>query len=154
MLRVDEKLYYTPKEYFALDEQSEERIEYYNGFIVVLKGGTNNHSFISGNIYNLLDNSFVENKSSSTPYISEMKLAIGKDKFYLYPDVMAVCGEVNYLTERKDILDNPVLIVEVLSDSTKGNDIADKFKDYNQVASLKEFLLISQDEPLVIFYNG
>ena len=79
-------------------------------------------------------------------FIYDVKVQFGRGANYTYPDVMALCGTPEYLDGVRDVLINPSLIVEVLSDSTGGYNRGDKFKGYRAISSLREYLLISQDE--------
>ena len=64
---------------------------------------------------------------------------------YTYPDVMVVCGEPQYAGDQKDTVPNPVLIVEVLSESTRNYDLTYKIEHYRTLQSLVEYLTIAQD---------
>ena len=69
---------------------------------------------------------------------------------YTYPDVSVVCGEAEEIGEGDETtLLNPILIVEVLSDSTRRYDRGQKFENYRTIASLREYVLIEQDRPFV-----
>ena len=107
---------YTPEEYLALEEAAESRSEYEDGEIVAMAGGSYKHGRITNNVAR-----FTENKMAGDceALSSEMKVwveAIGK--FY-YPDVLVLCGKPNFYPKRTDAITNPILIVEVLSDSTE-----------------------------------
>ena len=73
-----------------------------------------------------------------------MKVRIESANLGFYPDAMAVCGERVFWGERKDVIANPALIVEVLSDSTEAYDRGDKFAHYRTIPSLGAYLLLSQ----------
>ena len=64
---------------------------------------------------------------------------------YTYPDVMALCGEVRFAAGRRDTIENPQVVVEVLSPSTEDYDRGAKLEHYRQVASVTDYLLVSQD---------
>jgi len=66
---------------------------------------------------------------------------------YTYPDVIVLCDEPQFSDEQKDTLLNPVLIIEVLSESTKDYDRGGKFEQYRTINSFVEYLLIAQDRP-------
>ncbi len=74
-----------------------------------------------------------------------MKVRLASGKVGTYPDVMAVCGERRFYDERRDLILNPTLIVEVLSDSTEAYGRGDKFAHYRTVPSLDAYLLMSQN---------
>jgi Uma2 family endonuclease len=63
-----------------------------------------------------------------------------------------VCGEVQFADEAKDVILNPILVVEVLSESTEAFDRGKKFLSYQQIPSLQEYLLVAQDEFVVEHY--
>ena len=73
-----------------------------------------------------------------------MRLKIERTTLYTYPDVMVVCGERKFGDKEKDMLLNPDVIIEVLSDSTENYDRGRNFEHYRRIASLKEYVLISQ----------
>ena len=75
-----------------------------------------------------------------------MRVKVSATGLYTYPDVAVVCGEPEFEDQRSDTLLNPVLIVEVLSDSTESYDRGQKFGHYRKVPSLTEYVLVSQRE--------
>jgi Uma2 family endonuclease len=77
-------------------------------------------------------------------YPSDMKVHIAADDVATYPDVMVICGERQFYDDRRDLVTNPSLIVEVLSDSTEAYDRGDKFRHYRNLQSLQAYLLLSQ----------
>ncbi len=82
-------------------------------------------------------------------YGSDMKVAIARYNCYLFPDTSAVCGPLEFAEGHNDTIKNPLLLVEVLSPSTEGYDRGMKSKIHRSLPSFKEYVLISQDEPLV-----
>jgi Uma2 family endonuclease len=78
-----------------------------------------------------------------------MKLEIVAAEAFLYPDIMVVCGALDSVRNRRDAITNPVLIVEVLSPGTESFDRGRKFKLYQMVPSLQEYVLVSQEEPTI-----
>jgi len=78
--------------------------------------------------------------------MSDLRLCVSPTGLYTYPDVMAVCGERQFLDAEVDTLLNPTVIVEVLSSTTESYDRGRKFRHYQQLKSLKEYILIAQDE--------
>ena len=81
-----------------------------------------------------------------------MKLNISVYNLFVYPDIMVVCGEVKFLHGRRDVIINPILVIEVLSDSTETTDRIKKFAYYQSIHSIREYVLISQNEPKVEVY--
>lgn len=117
-----QKTYYTPKEYLALEEEAEYRSEYYQGEIFAMSGGSANHNRIAGNVYTAMISAFGGGPCGA--FITDMRLLVKKNGLYTYPDVMAVCGGLEFAEGRDDTLTNPAVIVEVLSklprDTTAG----------------------------------
>ena len=87
---------------------------------------------------------------------TDMKVRLQESRKFFYPDVIVICGDPQFHDERTDIILNPDLVVEVLSPSTEAFDRGAKFEAYRTVESLKEYVLVSQDKPLVEQYvrNG
>lgn len=137
---------YTPEEYLALEDAAEFRSEYENGEIVAMAGGSLNHSQITNNIARFVGNKISENCSSLSSEVKVWVESIGK--FY-YPDALVFCDEPNFHLERTDTIINPVLIVEVLSDSTEAKDRGEKFFAYQTLESLQEYVLVSQNRAVV-----
>ena len=81
-----------------------------------------------------------------------MKVSTLNLQRFFYPDLSVVCGEAEFADAQKDVILNPILIVEVSSESTAAYDRGKKFLSYQQIDSLQEYLLVSQDEILVEGY--
>jgi Uma2 family endonuclease len=146
MSALTEKRKYTPEEYLALEEEAESRSEYENGEIVRLAGGSLNNVQITSNISRFIGNKISEDCRSLT---SDIKIYVrANDKFY-YPDVTVLCGEAEFYRNRDDTVTNPILIVEVLSESTEARDRGEKFFAYQTLSSLREYVLVSQNKFLV-----
>lgn len=141
---------YTEVEYFAVDENSSERWEYVDGQIRAMAGGTTEHGQIAGNIIRTLGNALVP--KGCRVYGSDVKVHCG-DGMNTYPDVSVVCGSPHLHGGRRDIYANPLLIVEVLSDSTEADDRGPKFDHYSTITSLADYLLVSQDEARALLYT-
>jgi Uma2 family endonuclease len=82
-----------------------------------------------------------------------MRLKVSETGLYTYPDLMALCGEPLFDDDQRDTLLNPRVIVEVLSDGTERYDRGDKFAHYRRLASLRDYLLVSQRRPRVEHYT-
>lgn len=78
-----------------------------------------------------------------------MKVWVEEAGTFFYPDVTVVCGERRFYRGRRDAVENPILLVEVLSESTKEYDKNDKFLTYQTLESFQEYVLISQNKPAV-----
>lgn len=118
------------------------RTEFVNGEVFAMAGGSETHSLIASNVVGELRNRF--KGRPCYVYTSDMKVRIDAANQCSYPDVMAVCGERQFWDDRRDVITNPTLIVEVLSDSTEAYDRGDKFAAYRLLPSLSAYLLLSQ----------
>ncbi|MEA5556962.1 Uma2 family endonuclease [Nodularia spumigena] len=142
MVLQTENRYYTPAEYLALEEQAEYKNEYRNGAIIPMTGGTTNHNKIAGNFYKKFPLTIAEQDYEI--YIGDVKLWIPQYRIYTYPDIMVVKGQPIYQGTGTTTITNPLLIVEVLSNSTKNYDKTDKFKYYRSLAGFQEYIMIDQ----------
>lgn len=133
---------YSPREYLDLEVASEIRHEYINGAIVPMTGGTPNHNRIIRNLCTAL--TLGVRGQAYEVFVADQRLWIPAGEIYTYPDVMVVAGELTYQAGRRDTLTNPLLIVEVLSASTRSYDRGDKFAAYRTLPTLAEYLVVDQ----------
>ncbi|MEG3850167.1 Uma2 family endonuclease [Microcoleus sp. herbarium19] len=150
MLVQNKQKIYTLDEYRELEETAEFRSEYRDGEIVQMTGGSINHSRIIRNLSRV-----VGNLLEGQPYElfhNDLRLWIPRYRRGTYPDVMVIEGEPIFNEGRSDEILNPVLIVEVLSKSTKDFDKEDKFRFYRSIPQFREYVLVSQYEFLVEQY--
>lgn len=139
----------TPEEYLALERNKhpdEDRSELLNGKIIEMPGGSPNHNFITGMIYYLLMTHLMDLDYNIA--INDLKV-VNPFKNHHYPDVFVVKGDLQYQDDQKDVVKNPLLIVEVLSKSTESYDRSNKFLSYRQIPSLEEYVLVAQDKYLI-----
>jgi len=139
---AEQKTYYTREEYLTFEDKADYKSCYYDGEILAMAGGSRNHSVICFNLIRRIGEA-IDDKNC-VGFDSNMKLDISRHNLFLYPDVMVVCGDIEFR--------NPVLIVEVLSPGTEDFDREDKFAYYQTLPSLREYVLISQDKPMVETY--
>ena len=107
-----------------------------------MSGASNAHNIITMNTANQLYNQLVD--EDCLVYASDMRVGVSSPTSYFYPDVTVVCGEPRFEDNVFDTLLNPTVVVEVLSPSTAAYDRREKFTRYQQITSLKEYILISQ----------
>lgn len=138
---------YTLQEYVAREEVAEYKSEFYRGEVFAMSGGTVRHNIISGNIFTGLKNRL--RGSGCRPFTSDQRIRIPNDDFDTYPDASVVCGEIQLDEIDRNAIVNPRLLVEVLSPSTEKYNRGKKFDLYRDAESLREYILISQDEPHV-----
>lgn len=140
---------YTFLEYLELEENSEEKHEYHNGFIKTMSGRTLDHSTISINIGACIREEILKGEGNCRPANGDLKVYIEAVNKGFYPDAMAIYEDAEFHLRRKDIITNPTLIVEVLSKSTESFDRGKKFWYYQKLTSFKEYILVSQNQPVV-----
>lgn len=144
---------HTIETYITLEKESEIRYEYYDGFIVAMAGGTPAHGELSANLTTALSNALRSADKTCKVYSGDVKVAINKANRRVYPDASVVCGEVDTDTKEPNAITNPILITEVLSESTESLDRGEKFMAYRQLDSLREYLLVSQDKVMVEVFS-
>ena len=137
-----EKRHYTPEEYLALEESAIDKSEYHDGEIVQMSGGTANHNKIAGNFYKKFPATV--NTQDYETFINDVRLWIPLTGRYVYPDIMVIQGEPQYQGSNKTIVINPLVIVEVLSNSTKDYDRGGKFLAYRSIPEFQEYILVDQ----------
>lgn len=138
----------TEEEYFRLEEASNIRHEYVDGYVFAMSGSTRAHNLICGNIF-----SFLHSRLRGGPCraaINDLKVKVEAARSYYYPDVMVECsafeGKGLYVTE-------PALLVEVLSPSTVSIDRREKLIAYQKIPTLKEYMIVYQDRQQVELYR-
>jgi Uma2 family endonuclease len=147
-----------PKPHLSFDEwlegeraSLEGRSEYVAGEVFAMTGASVEHNAIVGNILGQL---WTQMKGRPCHvYANDLKVRVRTADAGKYPDLIALCGEHEYQDGRRDVLLNPSLIVEVLSDSTEAYDRGNKFAIYRQIPSLREYLLVSQHRVQVELYS-
>ena len=144
IMSSERKTHLSPEEYLALERKAEIRCEYLDGDMVAMSGGSREHNLIVTNIVREVSTQLRGRPCEVYP--SNMRVKVSSTGLYTYPDVVVVCGEPQFEDVIVDTLLNPTVIVEVLSDSTESYDRGAKFGHYRKVASLIEYLLVSQHE--------
>src|ERR1017187_5873973 len=145
------KTYLTPEQYLEIERKAEFKSEYYQGEMFAMAGARWAHNLILLNLASELRQQLRSRPCSVTS--SDMRVRVNAKGLYTYPDVVVVCGEPQFLDERRDTLLNPTLIVEVLSESTEQYDRGRKFEHYRPLESLAEYLLVSSERVSVERYT-
>ena len=140
---------YSPADYLALERASEFKHEFFDGEMFRMSGGTIEHSQIAGNVIRALGTALADGPCRVLTGDMRIKLPTG---LYTYPDTSVVCDQPEFEDGHKDVLLNPLLIVEVLSPSTEAYDRGKKFRHYQTCPSLREYVLIAQDRAAVDHY--
>jgi Uma2 family endonuclease len=137
------KVKYTLEEYLELDRISDERLEYWDGEIYSMSGVSRKHNRVGVNLIRLLDTELFDRECEV--FAANTRIKVPSLPPYRYGDLSALCGEAQFeQIAGVDVLLNPMLIIEVLSDSTEARDRGDKFSHYKSIPSFCEYLLIAQ----------
>jgi Uma2 family endonuclease len=144
------QLLFTEEEYLALERKAEHRSEFFEGRMYAMAGANRRHNLIAGNVFAAL-RSQLRPKGCQT-FMADMKVKVTATGLYTYPDVATACGDIQFDGPRDEVLLNPCILVEVLSKSTMTRDRGWKFQNYWEIPSLVDYVLISQDQPLIEHY--
>jgi len=127
-------------EYFALEQAEDQRYEFLAGEAFAMTGGTETHALIAANTLAALVNALRDRPCRV--YGADMKLRIATHNKFCYPDAMVLCER----GRRHDLyVEEPALIVEVLSETTESYDRGLKFEHYRSIPALRYYLLLSQE---------
>jgi len=139
---------YTLEEYLELDRTSEERLEFWDGEVFCMSGGSEWHYEIEGNVFSSLKSRLTGR--GCRVFTGNARVKVPSAPPYRYADVSALCGKAEFEEiGGVDALVNPQLLVEVLSTSTEAYDRGDKFTHYKPIPTLREYLLVAQHRPHV-----
>ncbi len=143
---------YTLEEYFELDKNAEGRFEYFDGEIFELSGVSPEHATIEMNLAEFINP--VARKRGCRAFPANLRIKVPVLPTYRYPDLSVVCGETVFeKIQGLDCLVNPILIVEVLSESTEFYDRGEKYRQYKSIESFREYLLVSQSSKFITLFQ-
>jgi Uma2 family endonuclease len=137
----------TAQQYLEIERRAEYKSEFLNGEMFAMSGASRAHNLIATNVSSSL-HAQLRGRPCET-YASDMRVKVSVTGLYTYPDVVVVCGEAEFEDAHVDTLLNPTVIVEVLSPSTEAYDRGEKFAQFRNLASLREYVLIAQDRPRI-----
>lgn len=137
----------SPEEYLAIERAAERKSEYWNGEMFALAGASERHGTIVANLVFSLVGALKGRPCKV--YANDLRLQVAPTGLYTYPDVLVICGPVEFSDDVKDMVKNPKLIIEVLSTSTEDYDRGRKAAHYRTLPSLVEYLVVAQDRPHV-----
>ncbi len=143
MLKRLPTTHFTVQEYLAFEDASETKHEYYDGKIYDMAGSMPEHALIQMNLGGEL-----RQQLKTTPcrvYSSELRIGVREIDLYTYPDLTIVCGELEHDPLSEMTVLNPIVLVEVLSRSTRAYDRGDKFKFYKKIPTLQEYVLVDSE---------
>ena len=142
---------YTFENYLKLEKETREKHDFYYGEVYNMAGGTKKHNLL---IHSVLFALYKRQQEKKCQIFSEnIKLELIPDQFYVYPDIMLTCNKEDLKNDKDTTIKNPVIIVEILSDSTEIYDRNTKKKYYLTLPSLKYYVLVSQEKISIEIYE-
>lgn len=146
------KARYTAEEYLAAEREAEYKSEFDGGEILPMPGASRHHDRIAVDVTTNL-NVQLSSRNDCEVFSADMRVHVPLTGLYTYPDATVVCGEPRFTGIDVDTLLNPIVLIEVLSDSTENRDRGEKFAQYQTVPTLEEYVLIDQYRPRVEVYR-
>lgn len=138
---------YTHGDYLRLEEDANVKHEFLAGEIYAMAGGTPEHAVLAVNLSTLLNLGLRERPCRV--FSSDLRVRVIATGLTTYPDVSVVCGRIELDPEDRNTVTNPLLLVEVTSSSSENYDRGAKLGHYQQIASVREILVVSHREPQV-----
>jgi len=140
----------SPEEYLNIERRATFRSEYINGEMFAMAGATRQHNRIASNVVSEI-NQRIKSRDCNI-YSSDLRVHVPSTGYFTYPDIVITCGKEEFTDDYNDVLVNPLVIMEILSDSTAAIDRGRKFEQYRELASFAEYLLIEQRVPRIEQY--
>ncbi len=139
---------WTPEEYFEIEKYSEEKHEFYFGNLITMPGESRIANKINRNFVRALEKGV--NPDLFEIYNHDVRLVVRKNEIYRYPDIV-----VTSVADSEDshAVEMPILVVEVLSESTQKVDLTDKLQEYSSISSLQYYFIVSQDHAIIQLYH-
>ena len=148
---ADPQRMYGAAEYLALENEAETKSELFNGQIYAMAGASPTHALITANIIGV-----VQQQLRGKPcraYSSDLRVRVDETGAYVYPDVTVACPPLTFAEDDANSLTNPVVVIEVLSPSTEANDRGAKWGHYQHLASLRDYVLVAQNQKRIEHYE-
>lgn len=145
-MKRDSQRRYSLDDYFAVEETSHVKNEYYDGQIFAMAGASIEHNDIAANLLSFIRPALIARGCRA--FGSDLRVQTPAGLF-TYPDLSVVCGEPLLIQGRPDTLTNPVVLIEVLSDATREYDRGQKFTLYKEIPTLREYVTVEQTEAQV-----
>jgi Uma2 family endonuclease len=136
------------EQYLDIERQAETKSEFHDGQMFAMADRSANHALLGARIGSLL---YYQMPSECRVYSSSLRIKAGA--LYTYADYCVISSRPHCFGDQKEVVTNPVLIVEVLSPSTEGYDRGKKFESCRTIESFREYLLIHQDRRHVEHYS-
>jgi len=156
MSSSQEQIRYTEDQYLSMEREADERHEYLDGQLYAMAGESPEHGAICTNLTREVSAQLKGTRCQA--FAKDMRVRSGplprrrysQKGLYSYPDLLIVCGELQFLDENRDVIINPKVIIEVASPSTGAFDRGDKFRRYRtHNPSLTDYLIVAQNRPFI-----
>jgi Uma2 family endonuclease len=151
MVRAAAVVRMTYAEYLSAEAVADVRHEYLAGEVWAMAGGTIEHGALAMAVAREIGLALRDKPCRA--FSSDVRVRVPATDLATYPDLSVVCGQLQTAPDDDNAITNPVLLVEVLSDSTEAYDRGAKWAHYRRIASLREYVLVSQAEPLIEVYR-
>jgi Uma2 family endonuclease len=140
----------TYADYLAAQQNSESRLELIDGVIVAMTGGSDEHNAIAAHFTGLF---MMRVRTGCHAYSADQRFWIAATARGRYSDGSIICGKPAHPTHDNQATTNPLVVVEMLSPSSEGDDDGDKRRDFQSLASLQAYVLAAQDARCVQVYR-
>lgn len=137
---------FTVEEYFAIEREAPFKSEFVDGEMFAMAGVSSAHNIIKENIIVELGSRLKGGPCRTLS--SDQRLNVERTGLVTYPDVLIYCGKMTFAVEDQHTITNPIAIIEVLSPSTERYDRGTKFRNYQLIPTLMEYILVDQEEPV------
>lgn len=140
----------TEEQYLEIERLAETKSEFHDGQMFAMAGASPNHALVTASMITLLHRQMPPGWRT---FSSDLRIKASSAGLYTYPDCCVICGDPHFSGDQKDVVINPLLIVEVLSPSTEGYDRGKKFELYRTIESFREYLIVHQERRHVEHYS-
>lgn len=141
--------YVSERDYLQVERQSETKAEYVDGQVLAMAGASERHNRLLSNLIMQVGPQLRGGECRIYP--SDLRIKVANR--YFYPDASIVCGKAVFSDDLNDVVLNPTVLFEILSPSSAAYDRGVKFLSYQGIESLREYVLISQDDEIVEVYR-
>jgi len=128
------------QDYLAMEAVAEEKHEYFEGQVVAMAGAKEAHIRVASNL--MREIGVYVKGSSCDVFAADLRVSTPSATSYMYPDLTIICGDMEKKNNEFDTCTNPVVVIEIMSETTRDRDMGYKFFYYQQIPSLKEYILI------------
>lgn len=137
--------------YLAVERERDQKLEWFEGQLYAMAGGTLEHSALSAAMIRALGQ--LAERAGCQVHTSDAKIRVLETGLATYADAAVVCGPVARDPQDANAMTNPAVVVEVLSDSTEAYDRGEKFRQYRKIPALRDYVLVSQHDRRVEVYS-